>query len=200
MSRRTAGTRRSRPCGRASNQGGNCGLIVGGCVGYPWRAKRPVGVVYLPVYASNVSEQPVQIFKVGLDLRIHVDDPQVVGLFDGYGVSLGIGQGVYQRRHIFLPGGPTHPMERREQGLRRQMLRIEHQHFDAMGQVGEVQIRYPRGKRSAPLSAWPFSFKENRCLSRRKPSALNSALRVSSRQLCGARSNALIMRPPEAAS
>ena len=25
------------------NQSGNCGLIVGGCVGYPWRAKRPLG-------------------------------------------------------------------------------------------------------------------------------------------------------------
>jgi len=50
----------------------------------------PVGVAYLPVNASNVSEQPAQIFKVGLDLGIHVDDPQVVGLFEGYGVSLGI--------------------------------------------------------------------------------------------------------------
>ena len=65
-------------------------LIVGGCVGYPWKAKHPVGVVYLPAYTSNVSEQPAQIFKVGLDLGIHVDDPQVVGLFEGYGVSLGI--------------------------------------------------------------------------------------------------------------
>jgi len=68
----------------------NCGLIVGVCVGYPWRAKRPVGVVHLPVNASNVSEQPAQIFEVGLDLGIHVDDPQVVDLFEGYGVSLGI--------------------------------------------------------------------------------------------------------------
>jgi len=44
----------------------------------------PLGVAYLPVSVSNVSEQPAQISKIGLDLGIHVDDPQVVGLFDGY--------------------------------------------------------------------------------------------------------------------